>query len=165
MQNSPEWKVIAFTSWYSFLHTQDDYEGIWNVVAFLVAFICCVLQVNVVHMFSVHHKLKPAHVKLFLTLFLHVTEPLSCPQCHLYLFHSALKKHKSFALLSMIVLCNLYLLGLRNVWQLIFHISVASLSTLLILTRKLQDRTNDCGVWGAEDSVFCSISHHSRLER
>ncbi|XP_068604243.1 vesicle-trafficking protein SEC22c [Brachionichthys hirsutus] len=89
---------------------QDDYEGIWNVVAFLLAFVCCVLQ------------------------------------CHLYLFHSPLKKHKSFALLSVIVLCNLFLVGLRNVWQLIFHISVACLSTFLIFTRKLQDRTNDCGV-------------------
>ncbi|XP_073345010.1 vesicle-trafficking protein SEC22c [Pagrus major] len=89
---------------------QDDHDGVWNVVAFLLAFVCCVFQ------------------------------------CHLYLFHSSLKKHKSFALLSVIVLCNLYLLGLRNVWQLIFHISVASLSTLLINTRKLQDRTNDCGV-------------------
>ncbi|XP_034717567.1 vesicle-trafficking protein SEC22c [Etheostoma cragini] len=89
---------------------QDDYEGIWNVVSFLLAFVCCVFQ------------------------------------CHLYLFHSSLKKLKSFTLLSVIVLCNLYLLGLRNMWQLIFHISVASLSTLFILTRKLQDRTNDCGV-------------------
>uniref|UniRef100_A0AAQ4P3C3 SEC22 homolog C, vesicle trafficking protein n=1 Tax=Gasterosteus aculeatus aculeatus TaxID=481459 RepID=A0AAQ4P3C3_GASAC len=67
-------------------------------------------------------------------------------QCHLYLFHSSRKKPKSFTLLSAIVLCNFYLLGLRNPWQLIFHVSVASLSTFLILTRKLQDRTNDCGV-------------------
>ncbi|XP_058479600.1 vesicle-trafficking protein SEC22c [Solea solea] len=89
---------------------QDDYEGIWNVVAFLVAFVCCVLQ------------------------------------CQLYLFHSSLKRMKSFTLLAVVVLCNLYLLGLRNIWQLIFHISVASLSTVLILTRKLQDRPNDCGV-------------------
>ncbi|XP_068160207.1 vesicle-trafficking protein SEC22c isoform X2 [Antennarius striatus] len=89
---------------------QDGYEGISNVVAFLLAFVCCVLQ------------------------------------CHLYLFHSSLKKHKSFALLSVVVLCNLYLLGLRNVWQLIFHISVASLSTFLIFTRKIKDRANDCGV-------------------
>ncbi|XP_034056340.1 vesicle-trafficking protein SEC22c isoform X2 [Gymnodraco acuticeps] len=67
-------------------------------------------------------------------------------QCHLYLFHSSLKKHKSFALLSVIVLCNLYLLGLRNPWQLLFHLSVACISTLLILRRKLIDRSNDCGV-------------------
>ncbi|XP_074549081.1 vesicle-trafficking protein SEC22c [Halichoeres trimaculatus] len=89
---------------------QDDYDGIWNVVAFLLAFICCVSQ------------------------------------CHLYLFHSSLKRLKSFALLSTIILCNLYLFGLRNIWQLIFHISVASISTFLILTRKLQDRSSDCGV-------------------
>ncbi|XP_029385086.1 vesicle-trafficking protein SEC22c [Echeneis naucrates] len=89
---------------------QDDYEGIWNVVAFLLAFVCCVFQ------------------------------------CHLYLFHSSLRKMKSFTLLCIIILCNLYLFGMRNVWQLIFHISVASLSTVLILARKLQDRTNDCGV-------------------
>lgn len=89
---------------------QDDYEGIWNVVAFLLAFVCCVCQ------------------------------------CHLYLFHSSLKKLKSFTLLSVIVLCNLFLLGLRNLWQLFFHISVASLATFLILTRKLHDRSGDCGV-------------------
>ncbi|KAM7390437.1 hypothetical protein PAMA_008545 [Pampus argenteus] len=35
---------------------QDDYEGIWNVVAFLLAFVCCVFQVNVVHIFK--HPLK-----------------------------------------------------------------------------------------------------------
>lgn len=28
------------------LFTQDDYEGIWNVVAFLLAFVCCVCQVQ-----------------------------------------------------------------------------------------------------------------------
>ncbi|XP_013857653.1 vesicle-trafficking protein SEC22c [Austrofundulus limnaeus] len=89
---------------------QDDYEGVWNVVAFLLAFVCCALQ------------------------------------CHLYLFHSSQKKLKSFFLLSVILLCNLYLLGLRNTWQLIFHASVASLSTFLTLARKVQHRAEDCGV-------------------
>uniref|UniRef100_A0A3Q2PG66 SEC22 homolog C, vesicle trafficking protein n=1 Tax=Fundulus heteroclitus TaxID=8078 RepID=A0A3Q2PG66_FUNHE len=67
-------------------------------------------------------------------------------QCHLYLFHSSLKKLKSFLLLAAIVLCNLHLLGVRNTWQLLFHVSVASLSTSLTLTRRLQHRTDDCGV-------------------
>ncbi|KAJ0022906.1 hypothetical protein NQD34_015040 [Periophthalmus magnuspinnatus] len=89
---------------------QDDNDSIWNVVAFLLAFISGICQ------------------------------------CHLYVFHSSLKKLKSFTLLSVIVLCNLYLLGLRNMWQLAFHISVACLSTVLILSRKLQDKINDCGV-------------------
>ncbi|XP_064797205.1 vesicle-trafficking protein SEC22c [Oncorhynchus masou masou] len=89
---------------------QDDYEGIWNVVAFLLAFLCCVCQ------------------------------------CHLYLFHSSLKRVKSLTLLSVVVVCNCFLFGLRNVWQLLFHLAVAVLVTLLTLNRKLHDRTNDCGV-------------------
>ncbi|KAM9416374.1 vesicle-trafficking protein SEC22c isoform 1-T1 [Salvelinus alpinus] len=89
---------------------QDDYEGIWNVVAFLLAFLCCV------------------------------------GQCHLYLFHSSLKRVKSLVLLSVVVVCNCFLFGLRNVWQLLFHLAVAVLVTLLTLNRKLHDRTNDCGV-------------------
>lgn len=89
---------------------QDDYEGVWNVIAFLFAFVCCLCQ------------------------------------CYLYVFNASLKKLKSFTLLTLVVLCNLYLYGLRNGWQLAFHISVASLSTSLILSRKLQERTADCGV-------------------
>ncbi|XP_707343.1 vesicle-trafficking protein SEC22c isoform X1 [Danio rerio] len=89
---------------------QDDYDGLWNVVAFLVAFLCCVCQ------------------------------------CHLYLFHTCQKRLKSFTLLTLIVLCNAFLFGPRNIWQLVFHLSVACLSTLLTLHRKLQDRNTDCGV-------------------
>ncbi|XP_029510146.1 vesicle-trafficking protein SEC22c [Oncorhynchus nerka] len=89
---------------------QDDYEGIWNVLAFLLAFLCCV------------------------------------GQCHLYLFHSSLKRVKSLTLLTVVVVCNCFLFGLRNVWQLLFHLAVAVLVTLLTLNRKLHDRTNDCGV-------------------
>ncbi|XP_018918840.1 vesicle-trafficking protein SEC22c-like isoform X1 [Cyprinus carpio] len=89
---------------------QDDYDGLWNVVAFLLAFLCCVCQ------------------------------------CHLYLFHTCQKKLKSFTLLTLIILCNAFLFGLRNIWQLAFHMSVACLSTLLTLHRKLLDRNMDCGV-------------------
>ncbi|XP_061096682.1 vesicle-trafficking protein SEC22c [Conger conger] len=92
---------------YSF---HDDYEGIWNVIAFLLAFVCCLCQ------------------------------------CYLYVFYTSFKKLKSFALLTLIVLCNMFLYGLRNSWQLAFHIAVASTSTCLILSRKLQERTADCGV-------------------
>lgn len=139
--------LITINSFLNFFpHLQDDYEGVWNVAAFFVAFVCCVFQVKsyVRCMLPSQSCPRPA---------LSDALPLLCPQCHLYLYHSPLKKHKSLALLSVIVLCNLFLLGLRNVWQLIFHISVASLSTLLILTRKLQDRTSDCGVWGAGGSL------------
>uniref|UniRef100_A0A671SLQ2 Vesicle-trafficking protein SEC22c-like n=1 Tax=Sinocyclocheilus anshuiensis TaxID=1608454 RepID=A0A671SLQ2_9TELE len=87
---------------------QDDYDGLWNVVAFLLAFLCCVCQVN----------------------------------CITILY----KKLKSFTLLTIIILCNAFLFGLRNIWQLAFHMSMACLSTLLTLHRKLLDRNMDCGV-------------------
>uniref|UniRef100_A0A672NN99 SEC22 homolog C, vesicle trafficking protein n=1 Tax=Sinocyclocheilus grahami TaxID=75366 RepID=A0A672NN99_SINGR len=67
-------------------------------------------------------------------------------QCHLYLFHTCQKKLKSFTLLTIIILCNAFLFGLRNIWQLAFHMSVACLSMLLTLHRKLLDRNMDCGV-------------------
>ncbi|XP_054621651.1 vesicle-trafficking protein SEC22c [Dunckerocampus dactyliophorus] len=89
---------------------QDDYDSLWSVAAFLLAFLCGVFQ------------------------------------CHLYLFHSRLKTVKSVLLLTAIVLCNVFLLGLRNAWQIVFHVAVASLSTVLIVKRRVQDRSNDCGV-------------------
>lgn len=147
----------AVCSVFSFSDVQDDRDGVWNVVAFLLAFVCCVFQVNIVSFFKTCSRQRNL-------LLLRCDWSLLCPQCHLYLFHSSLKKHKSLTLLSVIVLCNLYLLGLRNVWQLIFHISVASLSTLLINTRKLQDRTGDCGVWGAVGSLLLCTSHSSGWE-
>ncbi|XP_061660628.1 vesicle-trafficking protein SEC22c isoform X1 [Syngnathoides biaculeatus] len=89
---------------------QEDYNSVWNIVAFLVAFVCCLLQ------------------------------------CHLYVFHSPRKAAKAAGLLTTVVLCNVFLHGLRNAWQIAFHVGVASLSTALILRRKVLDRSNDCGV-------------------
>uniref|UniRef100_A0A0E9PB95 Vesicle-trafficking protein SEC22a/c C-terminal domain-containing protein n=1 Tax=Anguilla anguilla TaxID=7936 RepID=A0A0E9PB95_ANGAN len=85
-------------------------RGVWNVIAFLLAFVCCLFQ------------------------------------CYLYVFYTSLKKLKSFTLLTLIILCNVFLYGLRNSWQLAFHIAVATVSTCLILSRKLHERTADCGV-------------------
>lgn len=67
-------------------------------------------------------------------------------QCHLYLFHSSRKRFKSVSLLGVLLLCNSYLFGLRNVWQLLFHTSVAGISTALALSRKALDWSSDCGV-------------------
>lgn len=57
---------------------QDDYEGMWNVVAFLLAFVCCVLQVN---LHFQHCNLKPNHVKLFPTLFLPSVRNMNSLSC------------------------------------------------------------------------------------
>ncbi|XP_032716978.1 vesicle-trafficking protein SEC22c isoform X2 [Lontra canadensis] len=67
-------------------------------------------------------------------------------QCYLYLFYSPARTRKVVLLLLFICLGNVYLHGLRNVWQILFHIGVASLSSHQILTRQLQEKQWDCGV-------------------
>lgn len=67
-------------------------------------------------------------------------------QCCLFLFHSSAKKMKAFVLIFSICLCNIYLYGLRNIWQILFHIGVASLSSYQILTRQLMEKQSDFGV-------------------
>ncbi|XP_075562033.1 vesicle-trafficking protein SEC22c [Pelecanus crispus] len=67
-------------------------------------------------------------------------------QCYLYLFYSSARKVKTFVLFFSVCLCNIYLYGLRNLWQIAFHIGVASLSSYQILTRQLMEKQPDCGV-------------------
>ncbi|XP_010084708.1 PREDICTED: vesicle-trafficking protein SEC22c, partial [Pterocles gutturalis] len=67
-------------------------------------------------------------------------------QCYLYLFYSSARKVKTFVLFFSVCLCNIYLYGLRNIWQIAFHIGVASLSSYQILTRQLMEKQPDCGV-------------------
>ncbi|XP_065600930.1 vesicle-trafficking protein SEC22c [Cyrtonyx montezumae] len=67
-------------------------------------------------------------------------------QCYLYLFYSSTRKVKTFVLFSSVCFCNIYLYGLRNLWQIAFHIGVASLSSYQILTRQLMEKQHDCGV-------------------
>ncbi|OXB65521.1 hypothetical protein ASZ78_001828 [Callipepla squamata] len=67
-------------------------------------------------------------------------------QCYLYLFYSSTRKVKTFVLFFSVCFCNIYLYGLRNLWQIAFHIGVASLSSYQILTRQLMEKQHDCGV-------------------
>lgn len=151
------------------LFLQDDYDGLWNVVAFLLAFLCCVCQVNCINILHVASKIM--HLQYLMFSFI---APSNTPfklislffptQCHLYLFHTCQKKLKSFTLLTIIILCNAFLFGLRNIWQLAFHMSVACLSTLLTLHRKLLDRNIDCGVWGFQLAVDKSRVRDQKMD-
>ncbi|XP_074053962.1 vesicle-trafficking protein SEC22c [Macrotis lagotis] len=67
-------------------------------------------------------------------------------QCYLYLFYSSTRLLKVAIILFFICLSNIYLYGLRNLWQILFHIGVAFLSSYQILTRQLQDKVLDSGV-------------------
>ncbi|MBN3276008.1 SC22C protein, partial [Polyodon spathula] len=89
---------------------QDGSEGVWNALAFLLAFFCVLWQ------------------------------------CYLYLFFTSVKKLQAFLALAFVFLCNIYLCELRNIWQILFHTAVASLSTYQISIRKLQEKLDDCGV-------------------
>nr|XP_033787668.1 vesicle-trafficking protein SEC22c isoform X1 [Geotrypetes seraphini]XP_033787669.1 vesicle-trafficking protein SEC22c isoform X1 [Geotrypetes seraphini]XP_033787670.1 vesicle-trafficking protein SEC22c isoform X1 [Geotrypetes seraphini]XP_033787671.1 vesicle-trafficking protein SEC22c isoform X1 [Geotrypetes seraphini]XP_033787672.1 vesicle-trafficking protein SEC22c isoform X1 [Geotrypetes seraphini] len=89
---------------------QEDHEGAGNVIAFLIAFVACILQ------------------------------------CYLYLFYTSARKLRSFGLWIFICLCNVYLHGPRNLWQIVFHIGVASLSACQTVTRRLWEKQLDCGL-------------------
>ncbi|XP_067824362.1 vesicle-trafficking protein SEC22c [Heptranchias perlo] len=67
-------------------------------------------------------------------------------QCYLYLFYMSARTIKAPGALVLIFICNSYLFGLRNVWQILFHLGVACLSTYQILSRKLTERPHDSGV-------------------
>ncbi|XP_040287276.1 vesicle-trafficking protein SEC22c isoform X1 [Bufo bufo] len=67
-------------------------------------------------------------------------------QCYLYLFYCPSRTLKSWGLLLGIGLCNLHLYGLRSLWQIGFHVFVAFLSAVQIVTRRPLDRHSDCGV-------------------
>lgn len=49
-------------------------------------------------------------------------------------------------LLLFICLSNAKLHGLRSLWQILFHVGVASLSSHQTLTRQLRERQSGCGV-------------------
>ncbi|XP_070623305.1 vesicle-trafficking protein SEC22c [Erythrolamprus reginae] len=66
--------------------------------------------------------------------------------CYLYLFSTPARKIKVSLLFMVICLCNAYLYGLRNHWQIIFHLAVASLSSHQILTRQVAEKVPDLGV-------------------
>ncbi|XP_062979083.1 vesicle-trafficking protein SEC22c [Elgaria multicarinata webbii] len=65
--------------------------------------------------------------------------------CYLYLFYSSARKIKVFVLFVTVSLCNIYLYGLRNIWQILFHIAVASLSSHQILSRQVVEKQPDFG--------------------
>lgn len=67
-------------------------------------------------------------------------------QCYLYLFYSPARTAKVLLMLLSICLGNVYLHGLRSLWQILFHVGVAFLSSHQILTRQLQEKQSDHGV-------------------
>ncbi|XP_040850240.1 vesicle-trafficking protein SEC22c isoform X2 [Ochotona curzoniae] len=153
---------------------QVAHEEIANILAFLIPFVACICQVSVQIMVLIKPIVKeldapPAFYRgktlgsrgkshLFKT-----TGPLTAAErsrefefdspegkdenaCYLYLFYSPARTMKVVLMLLFICLGNVYLHGLRNLWQILFHIGVAFLSSYQILSRQLQEKQSDCGV-------------------
>ncbi|ETE66425.1 Vesicle-trafficking protein SEC22c [Ophiophagus hannah] len=66
--------------------------------------------------------------------------------CYLYLFYTSARKVKVSILFVTLCLCNVYLYGLRNHWQILFHVATASLSFHQIVTRHVAEKPPDLGV-------------------
>ncbi|XP_007906445.1 vesicle-trafficking protein SEC22c [Callorhinchus milii] len=90
--------------------SQDDDDRKGNIIAFLTAFLTCLIQ------------------------------------CYLFLFYISARTAKALTAFVIVCLCNLYLFGHRNAWQVLFHIGVASLSSHQTLSRKLYERPPELGV-------------------
>ncbi|XP_069815405.1 vesicle-trafficking protein SEC22c isoform X3 [Dendropsophus ebraccatus] len=67
-------------------------------------------------------------------------------QCYLYVSYSPSRALKAWGLFLVICGSNVYLYGLRNLWQIGFHVSVAFLSAGQIVRRRPLDRHGGCGV-------------------
>uniref|UniRef100_A0A671TDV9 Vesicle-trafficking protein SEC22a-like n=1 Tax=Sinocyclocheilus anshuiensis TaxID=1608454 RepID=A0A671TDV9_9TELE len=66
--------------------------------------------------------------------------------CYLFAYFSVWRNIKSFLAFAMICLCNMYLYELRNMWQILFHVTVGAFITLQIHLRQPQGKSPDYNV-------------------
>lgn len=116
-----------------------------GVLSLVLNILCAALNlVRGVHL--AEHSLQVAQEEVGNILAFFIPSVACIVQCYLYLFYSPARTLKVVLTLAFISLGNMYLHGLRNTWQVLFHIGVASLSSYQILTRQLQERQSDYGV-------------------
>lgn len=76
----------------------------------------------------------------------------SCPftscllQCYLFAYCTLWRNGKSCLAFALICLCNMYLYELRNLWQILFHVTVGAFTTLQIRLRQPQGKAPDYNV-------------------
>ncbi|KAM8758730.1 vesicle-trafficking protein SEC22c isoform 1-T3 [Rhynchonycteris naso] len=116
-----------------------------GVLSLVLNIMCAALNlIRGIHL--AEHSLQVAHEEIGNILAFLIPFVACIFQCYLYLFYSPARRTKVALMLLFICLGNLYLHGLRNLWQILFHIGVAFLSSHQILTRQLQEKQSDCGV-------------------
>ncbi|XP_052003854.1 vesicle-trafficking protein SEC22a-like isoform X2 [Xyrauchen texanus] len=67
-------------------------------------------------------------------------------QCYMFAYFSVWRNIKSSLAFAMICLCNMYLYELRNIWQILFHVTVGAFFTLQIHLRRPQGKAPDYNV-------------------
>uniref|UniRef100_W5M3H4 SEC22 homolog A, vesicle trafficking protein n=1 Tax=Lepisosteus oculatus TaxID=7918 RepID=W5M3H4_LEPOC len=67
-------------------------------------------------------------------------------QCYLFAYCTVWRNIKSFLAFALICLCNMYLYELRNMWQILFHVTVGAFTTLQIRLRQPQGKAPDYNV-------------------
>ncbi|XP_043930847.1 vesicle-trafficking protein SEC22a [Protopterus annectens] len=67
-------------------------------------------------------------------------------QCYLLLYGTLWRNLKSFLVFGLICLCNMYLYELRNLWQILFHVTIAVFATLQIRMRQPEGKCPDYNV-------------------
>ncbi|XP_005348183.1 vesicle-trafficking protein SEC22c isoform X1 [Microtus ochrogaster] len=116
-----------------------------GVLSLVLNIMCAALNlIRGVHL--AEHSLQIAQEEVGNILAFFVPSVACIVQCYLYLFYSSARTLKVVLMLAFICLGNAYLHGLRNTWQILFHIGVALLSSYQTLTRQLQERQSDYGV-------------------
>ncbi|XP_063122223.1 vesicle-trafficking protein SEC22c isoform X7 [Rattus norvegicus] len=116
-----------------------------GVLSLVLNIMCAALNlIRGVHL--AEHSLQVAQEEVGNILAFFIPSVACIVQCYLYLFYSPTRTLKVLLMLASICLGNAYLHGLRNTWQILFHVGVAFLSSYQILTRQLQERQSDYGV-------------------
>nr|BAC27266.1 unnamed protein product [Mus musculus] len=116
-----------------------------GVLSLVLNIMCAALNlIRGVHL--AEHSLQVAQEEVGNILAFFIPSVACIVQCYLYLFYSPARTLKVLLMLASICLGNAYLHGLRNTWQILFHVGVAFLSSYQILTRQLQERQSDYGV-------------------
>ncbi|XP_007517457.1 vesicle-trafficking protein SEC22c isoform X2 [Erinaceus europaeus] len=116
-----------------------------GILSLILNIMCAALNlIRGIHL--TEHSLQVAHEELGNILAFFIPFVACVFQCYLYLFYSPARTMKVVLLLLFICLGNIYLHGLRNLWQILFHIGVAFLSSYQILARQLQEKQSGCGV-------------------
>ncbi|XP_066543841.1 vesicle-trafficking protein SEC22a [Amia ocellicauda] len=67
-------------------------------------------------------------------------------QCYLFVYCTVWRNFKSFLAFALICLSNMYLYELRNVWQILFHVTVGAFITLQVKLRQPQGKAPDYNV-------------------